>query len=321
MSFGVEPITTIVDVTYLCNATCRYCQWGDPATPGRLPLPVDKVLLPDATLRALGTRRIVLSGGEPRLHPRLKEILGHYRWRVEEVVLITNGYGLGSEDLAGLKAMGVTGVTFSLDSLDPEIAFRTRRTPSRVLRSILDLLSRRADQPSAFELGINAVVSHPTANWGNAGALLDFGAESGLNFVKFQPIFDDGFVSRSDPALLLARSDADSLAKVAGQVAHRTTPLSNPPQFWMDLAELICGRRLPSKRCVLGSCRSILTHGDVGICYWLEASRLGPAADPLTPNELNVARARFDKAKQACTVSPQCFCTQPIDHTWLDPHD
>src|SRR6266516_2486593 len=86
--------TTVVDVTYLCNATCKYCQWGSQLTPGRTHRTLEEILIPKETLRSLGTQRVVLSGGEPRLHPHLKRILSHYHLLVDQVVVITTVYGL-----------------------------------------------------------------------------------------------------------------------------------------------------------------------------------------------------------------------------------
>src|SRR2546426_530833 len=108
--------TTVVDVTYLCNATCKYCQWGNLLTPGRAHRTVEEIVIPEDTLRSLGTQRIVLSGGEPRLNPHLNRALNHYHQLVDQVVVITNGYGLDTTEVGRLAHAGATGITVSLDS-------------------------------------------------------------------------------------------------------------------------------------------------------------------------------------------------------------
>ena len=95
------------------------------------------MLVHPETLRNLGTRRVVLSGGEPRLNPRIGAILAHYARLVDEVVVITNGYGLGPREARDLLRAGATGIAVSLDSADPEESFRTRLTPPGVHAGIL----------------------------------------------------------------------------------------------------------------------------------------------------------------------------------------
>ena len=129
--------TMVVDVTYLCNATCRYCRWGDSLTPGRVAQNLENVFIPPDTLEMIGTRRVVLSGGEPRLHPRIADILEYYGSLVDEVVVITNGYGLDVEAARDLLDAGATGITVSLDSVRAIESFITRRTPPALHADIL----------------------------------------------------------------------------------------------------------------------------------------------------------------------------------------
>ena len=46
--------TTVVDVTYKCNARCRYCRWGDGSAGDRTALDLGKLLIPAETLQLLG---------------------------------------------------------------------------------------------------------------------------------------------------------------------------------------------------------------------------------------------------------------------------
>ena len=81
----------VVDVTYLCNYTCNYCRWGSSDTPGRVHHPLDNILADPLELEAIGVERVILSGGEPMLHPEILQIVSHYSRLVEDVILITNG--------------------------------------------------------------------------------------------------------------------------------------------------------------------------------------------------------------------------------------
>ena len=304
--------TTVVDVTYLCNATCRYCRWGDGATPGRVAQDLEKVLIPASALEMIGTRRVVISGGEPRLHPHISEILEHYGGLVDEVVVITNGYGLDVEAARALLDAGATGITVSIDSVNAMESFMTRRTPPALHGEILRNLEGMAGQGRRFELGINSTVTSVTANWIAVGDLLQFGAGLDLDFVKFQPIFDDGYISANAPDLMLGADDVVSLLEVASQLGTVRHPPTNPPGFWADVAALAGGGRLAPSGCALGPSDAISVGGQLGMCYWVDSSRY----DRLDRPGYVAAASRFERDKKKCRVGFHCFCNQGLGHTW-----
>ena len=304
----------VVDVTYLCNATCRYCRWGDGSTPGRVAQDLEKVLILPDTLEMIGTRRVVLSGGEPRLHPRLPEILGYYGSLVDEVVVITNGYGLDAEAVGDLLDAGATGITVSLDSVGAVESFMTRRTPPALHADILYNMEEMAGPGRRFELGINSTLTNVTSNWITVGDMLRFGARLDLDFVKFQPIFDDGYVSANSPDLMLGSDDVGPLLEVASKLDTIRHPPTNPSGFWTDVARLAGGRRLCPSECALGSSDAISIGGQLGICYWVESSRYGRMDRP----GYAAAAARFGVDKQKCSVGFHCFCNQGLEHTWTN---
>ena len=304
--------TTVVDVTYLCNATCRYCRWGDGSTPGRVAQDLEKVLIPADTLEMIGTRRVVISGGEPRLHPRISEILEHYRSLVDEVVVITNGYGLDMDNAGALLDAGATGITVSLDSVNAMESFMTRRTPPALHAEILSNLEGMAGPGRRFELGVNSTVTTVTSNWITVGDLLRFGAKLDLDFVKFQPIFDDGYVSANSPDLMLGSDDMAPLLEVASRLETIHHPPTNPSGFWADVAELAGGGRLDPSECALGSSDAISVGGQLSICYWVGSSRYGHSDRP----DYAAAASRFEVDKQRCRVGFHCFCNQGMGHAW-----
>ena len=308
----------MVDITYLCNATCKYCQWGNQGTPGRLHRSLAEILIPKETLDALGTERVVLSGGEPRLHPELARVLGYYRSLAKDVVVITNGYALNHGEVSRLLDSGATGITVSLDSVYPEEAQFVRMTPPSLHQSILSAL-RSLPFPRAFELGINSVVSHPTANWRTVKGLLDFAREINADFVKFQPVFDDGYVAKNAPDLKLSEADRPSLLEVSERVGtSEYSTRTNPPGFWRDIADLAAGERLSSKACSLGPRHAISLQGRLKICYWVDASTLGAPTARLSADDVTAGRTKFEQDKLRCEVGFHCFCTQNISHEWKD---
>jgi molybdenum cofactor biosynthesis enzyme MoaA len=307
----------VVDVTYLCNAECRYCQWGNSETPGRISQSLKEILVPTETLTNLGIKRIVISGGEPRLHPEIESILHYYRNLVDEVVIMTNAYGLTTTEIKKLLDAGVTGFTVSLDSVDVVESFLTRSTPLHLHNKILSNLEDILKMPHDFEFGINSVISHVTANWNSVSALLEFGNKIGIDFIKFQPIFDDGFASINSPELLLSNEDVSSLLDIASKLDTINHPLTNPPAFWTDVAKIANGGSLPANKCGLGSHHSISIRGNLSMCFWVNSSSYGDSSKTMNENDLLKIQTTFEKEKQKCKVDYHCFCNQNIDHTWL----
>ena len=311
----LERNTVVVDITYLCNAECRYCQWGDTTTPGRMNLELKDVLIPEYTLKVLGTKRVVLSGGEPRIHPHIQDILKYYSKLVNEVIIITNGYELDKKTITSLLKAGATGITISLDSINPIESFMTRRTPPELHKKILNNLRYISNMECKFELGINSTISSMTANWFTVRELLEFGLEIHADFVKFQPIFDDGYVSKNSSELLLGADCVASLLYISSHIHTLKRPPTNPAGFWRDVAVLAKGKMLSGAGCALNSHDAIITGGNMNVCYWVESSQYSHPTrnDHISYNE---AISKFDRDKQHCNVGFHCFCNQGMGHTW-----
>jgi molybdenum cofactor biosynthesis enzyme MoaA/predicted O-methyltransferase YrrM len=313
---SIDQPTTVIDITYKCNAICKYCQWGNPCNSVRKHLPIKSVCLSAKTIKALGTKRIVLSGGEPRLHPKLNQILSHYKKLVDSVIIISNGYGLDVQEISQLVDYGATGIAVSLDSVDQNLSRLTRQTPLKIHRQIIANLKEIADSHRNFELGINAVVSHVTANCKNVQDLLEFGQSIGVDYVKFQPIFDDGYVTINPPDLILTVSDSKELLRISSLINSAQYSRTNPPEFWKNVADLASGKQLSAESCGIGDKHSIAIRENLAVCYWLNTISFGNSTRSLDQKKVQCARKNFEKAKIKCKVDFHCFCTQELSHVW-----
>ena len=316
MTATLEQTATVVDVTYDCNATCRYCQWGNSRSQLVKHLRLQEILIPYESLKALGTKRIVLSGGEPRLHPQLSEILAYYSKYADALIILTNGYGLNRKEILRLKKLGATGITVSLDSIYSNESKETRGIPFNYHQKTISHLIEISKHKKEFEIGLNSVVSHITANWKTVKGILEFAQSLHLDFVKFQPIFTDGYVEQNAPSLMLSPSDYGSIMEICECLDTIEHPQTNPPEFWRNLGDLITGKRLSSRSCVLGKNQSIGIGKDLKICYWLKSGRFGKTNHIFSPNHVDTVRRSFEIEKLNCEVDSRCFCMQPISHVW-----
>ena len=105
----------IVYVTDRCNSRCVTCDYWQF---GRTNMPVARARALAAELVAMGTSAVLLSGGEPLLHPEWESIAAIFRSVGMKVWLLTAGLALARE--AERVAAVVDQVTISLDGATAE---------------------------------------------------------------------------------------------------------------------------------------------------------------------------------------------------------
>ncbi len=115
-----KPLTLLLLVNRGCNLRCVFCDLWD--KPENMPLPKVLELLTEA--RQIGTRTLVLTGGEPLLHPQLPQIIAAARSQGMDVNLTSNGTLL-DRHYDRLVQAGLQSISFSLDGL-PETHDRLR---------------------------------------------------------------------------------------------------------------------------------------------------------------------------------------------------
>jgi len=112
------PGQCIFAITNACNANCAFCCFA------RDKLPRDRWAFvdPDGAKAAIDVlhrnfiRYLIVTGGEPLLHPQLDEIVAHAQKSGISVFVVTNGSRLGKRRCRELAAAGVTNVIVSIDA-------------------------------------------------------------------------------------------------------------------------------------------------------------------------------------------------------------
>ena len=181
-----------ISVTDRCNLRCLYCLPEEPAwLPRAEILSFEEIERVARVLVGLGVEKVRLTGGEPlvrtdvqKLAARLALIPG-----LKGLTMTTNGLHL-DEKARPLKEAGLTGLTVSLDALDPETYTRLVRRDalSRVLKGLDSALA------AGFSpLKINMVVMRGA----NDEAVAEFAqlARSGpyiVRFIEFMPLDSGG---------------------------------------------------------------------------------------------------------------------------------
>ena len=308
--------TIVLDLTYFCNSSCNYCRWGNYTTEGRKTLDFESLLIPKKTLEVLKTERLVFSGGEPRLHPKFMEILTYYSDLVDEIILITNGYGLDLNEAKSLINYGLTGFTFSLDSLDPVEEKKNRKTSLNLFEKIIKTIQSLSDGNREYELGINSVITHANANWNTVKNLLCFADRHSLDFVKFSPVFDDGYVGKNAPDLMLRVEDSINLREIGKNIPNHHYKYTNGESFWYDIAAIASRETLNGSSCGLGLHKANAINGVLTMCYWMDRATYGLLTEILNSTLVTKVYTSLENDKSNCSVDFHCFCNQKVRHKW-----
>lgn len=304
----------VIDVTYNCNATCHYCQWGNNKTPGRVNQADEYIYISNEILNHLGTERIVFSGGEPLLRKDLENIIAYYKQtNVVSIVTITNGFLLTKQRIESLINAGLTGIAFSIDSFETEPAFDTRAYNKiqidKVKSNFIYVLSLK--EKYKLEIGINIVISSANIYNKHIENLISFANNFPLDWIKFQPIFDDGYVGENAKHLLLNSIHSKLIREIGKNVIETSKIETNPISFWNSLADILEGKKLIGKTCGLDTRQAIAQKGKIKICSWIDY----PTYD-VTKKTISETQQEFATIKPNCNTGTFCFCLQKLSHNW-----
>lgn len=147
-----------IQVVRHCNHFCGFC--SNPTTPYTHTFESMKVLVDDFVRR--GYFGVILTGGEPTLHPDLPRIAAYASERGLHVRMITNGSRLADPDFARAMAeAGLRLVHVSVYSVKPQVEARLRGVPGTLERAFAAV-----DNAHRFgiEVNVNCVINKLNAD-------------------------------------------------------------------------------------------------------------------------------------------------------------
>lgn len=197
--FGRTHTTLRIGLTERCNLRCVYCMpaEGIPVTPTAQMLTAPEIERLVRVLAEAGVHKVRLTGGEPLARKDAVEIAARVGRQpgIQTLALTTNGLLLESR-LPSLRAAGLTHLTVSLDTLQPDRFEAITRRPGleRVLAAI------DAAQRGGFALGtdrplkVNVVVLRGV----NDDEVGDFAAWAArepieVRFIEWMPFGGNGW--------------------------------------------------------------------------------------------------------------------------------
>jgi MoaA/NifB/PqqE/SkfB family radical SAM enzyme len=163
-----HPILAHVIPMRRCNLSCAYCNEYDDFSK---PVPTEVMFKRLDKLAELGTTAIIISGGEPLMHPEIEEIIARIRHHGMLACLITNGYLLTQEKIKRLNDAGLEYMQISIDNVQPD---DVSKKSLKVLDKKLVWLSESA----RFRVNINSVIGGGVI--GNRAIALGFSSSFGI---------------------------------------------------------------------------------------------------------------------------------------------
>ncbi len=304
----------IIYITDRCNSrciTCDYWRWGQT----NMSLPTAQRLA--AELPALGTRMVLVSGGEPLLHPRWSELVSLFRDGVQEMVLLTSGILL-PKNIERVKEL-CSHTIVSLDGATPETYQRIRGVDGFALveRGVRALVEQGAS------LSLRCTVQRD--NYRELPAIIRLAKAWGVQRISFLAVdvsTHAAFARHEDfeRSMGLSHDDLLYFDRVLDQVEDEFAPefangfIAESPaklrQLRQYFAALIGEQSFPSVRCNAPRFSTVIeTDGSLKPCYFLPAwGKLGdrPLREALNdPEAQALRRAQRNGEREECK---RCVC-------------
>jgi len=275
-----HPVQAQIIPMRRCNLSCTYCNEYDEISD---PVPVEEMYRRIDKLAALGTTLIVISGGEPLLHPQLDDVIARIRSHGMIAGLITNGYLLVPERIQRLNRAGLDHLQISVDNVQPDdVSVKSLK--------VLDKKLQWLKEHAIFHVNINSVIGAGVKNQGDALTVAQRAVE--LGFSSTVGIIHDG-----SGQLRPLAPDAQAVFQETRKLGKRSYSRLNG--FQVNIAE---GR--PNQwRCRAGArFLYICEHGLVHYC----SQQRGFPCIPLADYTRNDIRREFLTEKSCapnCTIS------------------
>ena len=213
-----HPVQAHIVPMRRCNLSCTYCNEFDDVSK---PVALAEMLHRIDHLARLGTTLIVISGGEPLLHPSLDDIIRRIRRHGMIAALITNGYLLTADRIQRLNRAGLEHLQISIDNVTPD---EVSKKSLKVLDKKLQLLAGNAE----FHVNINSVVGAGIKSPQDALVIAHRALELGFTSTVGIIHSGDGQLRALDPESLgvfekireLNKSSYSRLNKFQNNIAH-----------------------------------------------------------------------------------------------------
>lgn len=222
-----KPLTLLLLINRGCNLRCSFCDLWE----GHVHMPVERArqLLDEAV--AIGTRTLVITGGEPFLHPDLFRLVREARARGLAVNITTNGTLIDRrwEEIVG---SGLSSLSFSVDGL--EATHDALRGQKGAWRRTIAGLERVLGQ--GIHASVYTVVTR--TNVGEVPAVHDLVRGMGAGY-DFWPVND------APDLTLVGEAEVAAFRAAVAHIAARDAEVASRAAYYDEGLAYHAGRRTP----------------------------------------------------------------------------
>lgn len=176
----IIPLEVAIELTHRCNFRCGHCYL--PKQPEADDLSTERILDLLEELAAMGTLRLMLSGGEPFLHSDWLEIAQRARSLGFMVVFLTNGSQIDEATVSALKPLDPF-VEISLYSMESAVFDDVTGAPGS-LRPVLRAVELLGEAGIALRLKVPLL----DTNWRGLDAVVRYAEKLGVEWDSFERI-------------------------------------------------------------------------------------------------------------------------------------
>jgi MoaA/NifB/PqqE/SkfB family radical SAM enzyme len=183
------PLIVTYEVTHRCNLRCRTCWLWGPQGKCSQGYESGEITLAESLrfIDSISAFRpyLLLTGGEPLLHEKIADIVGHASSKGLFVGLITNGMLAECGRLEAVVRAGLDFLTVSIDSSDRDVHNLIRGNPRSYDNCVLTLeLIKRLKRGRSPLVTINVTVSD--YNYEDLAGMLAIAEDGGADVLQFQ---------------------------------------------------------------------------------------------------------------------------------------
>lgn len=192
---GYVPLDVTLWLTYRCNARCRFCMFASDKFRTELPkigeLSSEQIRCVLDDLATLGTKRVMITGGEPAIRKDIRDIVSYAAHHGIRVGIFTNGGLLTQSLVDNLVTSGIDTICVSLDSVDTAVHDSLRGLPGlgeRALAALRYVDESRRRLERKVKLVTNTVVTR--LNYENIDRIAELKQDIDLDHATFASLIE-----------------------------------------------------------------------------------------------------------------------------------
>jgi MoaA/NifB/PqqE/SkfB family radical SAM enzyme len=257
----VPPLFASLLITGRCNLRCVMCdQWRKYAENPELlkselkTTELEKLI---GDLKELGTKIIVLTGGEPFLRPDIFDLV-KYAKKLDLNVLIDSNGTLITETIAkDVVSSGLDGISVSIDGAKPATHDAHRGVDGafeKAIHGVRNLLDFNDEG-----LKVSIVTTITKKNFKELPKIVDLANHLGVYGVRFEPVNISPFISKSvkskERQLMLDHKEAAQLKDIIDRVIEKTRSYglhTDPLPFLKGIPKYFEDPQRKFSRCFVG---------------------------------------------------------------------